>query len=277
MDSFWRTRILVAVVTPSFLLPGTPTKSRAQVQKQSDVKGVYERQANPEELAPKRGVERQAYLNRVPQWFAELAPAKGDSVRIRNDSNFDPTVNALKTYLNRPAQPNYDNFQTKFAQLEANGEGDWLALLFEVFKESRRDVQENQKYWLKRLEERNKINDALQEYMGQLNEQSRKLNEKVRGASGDDGKQKVRVEIRRFDTPAAAKSSAELGRSELNDLIKEVDAKAQRSRNETDKIKGFFDAWSEKASQVDQQLTSILRTMKDVRRIGVGGSDLGSS
>jgi hypothetical protein len=153
MDSFWRTRILVAVVTPSFLLPGTPTKSWAQVQKQSDVKSVYGRQANPEELAPRRSVERQAYLNRVPQWFAELAPAKGDSVRIRNDSNFDPTVNALKTSLNRPAQPNYDNFQTKFAQLEANGEGDWLALLFEVFKESRRDVQEDQKYWHKRLEE----------------------------------------------------------------------------------------------------------------------------
>lgn len=39
MDPFWRTRILVAVAMPSFLLPGTPTKSWAQVQKQSDVSG----------------------------------------------------------------------------------------------------------------------------------------------------------------------------------------------------------------------------------------------
>jgi len=31
-------------------------------------------------------------------------------------------------------------------QMEASG-GNWLAMLFDVFKESRRDVQENQKYW----------------------------------------------------------------------------------------------------------------------------------
>jgi hypothetical protein len=48
-------------------------------------------------------------------------------------------------------------------------------------------------------------------------------------------------------------------------------------RNEGDKIKGFFQGWQEKANQVDQQLTSILRIMKDLGRVGVGGSDLGAS
>ncbi len=43
------------------------------------------------------------------------------------------------------------------------------------------------------------------------------------------------------------------------------------------KIKGHFQAWTEKGNQVDQQLSAVLRTMKDIRRIGVGGSDLGSS
>jgi hypothetical protein len=50
-----------------------------------------------------------------------------------------------------------------------------------------------------------------------------------------------------------------------------------RARNEADKIKGHFQTWTEKGNQVDQQLSAVLRTMKDVRRIGVGGSDLGSS
>jgi len=274
MNSFSTTKVLVGGAILSLLVFGTSTVAWAQVQKRSEVK-------------------RQAYLKNVPQWSAEFAPTSRDSVQIRNDVNFDPAVDALKTYLNSTTQPNYDNFQNKFTELETGGNGDWLALLFEVFKESRRDVQENQKYWLKRLEERNKINDALQEYMRYLTGQTQKLNAKVRRASEDDESQrKVRVEIKDFDVGPQARAigrnenliaadsvnfSAELGRSDLNNLIKDVDTMATRSRNEADKIKGHFQAWSEKGNQVDQQLSAVLRTMKDVRRIGVGGSDLGSS
>jgi predicted ribosomally synthesized peptide with nif11-like leader len=50
-----------------------------------------------------------------------------------------------------------------------------------------------------------------------------------------------------------------------------------RARNERYKIKGFFQGWQEKANQVDQQLISVLRIMKDLGRVGVGGSDLGAS
>lgn len=42
-------------------------------------------------------------------------------------------------------------------------------------------------------------------------------------------------------------------------------------------FKAFFHGWQEKGNQIDQRLTLILRTMRDVRRIGVGGSDLGTS
>ncbi len=66
-------------------------------------------------------------------------------------------------------------------------------------------------------------------------------------------------------------------RTKINRLVTEADAMSERARNEADKIKGHFQAWTEKANQVDQQLSSILRTLKDIRRIGVGGSDLGAS
>ena len=46
---------------------------------------------------------------------------------------------------------------------------------------------------------------------------------------------------------------------------------------ESDRIKGYFAGWQEKANQVDQQLTAILRILKDLMRVGVGGSDLGAS
>ena len=69
----------------------------------------------------------------------------------------------------------------------------------------------------------------------------------------------------------------QLSSEKLQRAIRDVDTEQTRARNEADKIKGHFQAWQEKASQVDQQLSAVLRTMKDVRRIGVGGSDLGSS
>ena len=46
---------------------------------------------------------------------------------------------------------------------------------------------------------------------------------------------------------------------------------------EKSKIQGYFQGWQEKSNQKDQQLTSILRIMKDLGRVGVGGSDLGAS
>lgn len=42
-------------------------------------------------------------------------------------------------------------------------------------------------------------------------------------------------------------------------------------------IAAYFEGWQEKGNQVDQQLSSVLRTMKDLGRVGVGGSDLGAS
>jgi hypothetical protein len=60
----------------------------------------------------------------------------------------------------------------------------------------------------------------------------------------------------------------------------------REARSEADKFKklrelqlwtGYFQGWQEKTNQTDQQLTAVLRTMKDVSRIGAGGSDLGSA
>jgi len=282
------------VDTPPEAIDDSGRKAWAQVQKRSEVKEVHDRHLNLAELTPAGTVKRQAHLNDVPQLLAALALISRDSVRIRNDVNFDPSVDALKTYLNSSTQPNYDNFQGKFTELEAGGSGDWLAMLVEVFKESRRDTQENQKYFLKRLEERNKINDAIQEYLRDLEAAARKLHEKVRRANEDDKSQQyVLVETKDFDvgpqaqaigrngnlitSDAANSSKKQLGKCDLNNLIKDVDMMGTRSRNEADKIKGHFQAWTEKGNQVDQQLSAVLRTMKDVRRIGVGGSDLGAT
>ena len=48
-------------------------------------------------------------------------------------------------------------------------------------------------------------------------------------------------------------------------------------KGRSSKISGFFQGWQEKSNQVDQQLTSVLRIMRDLGRVGVSGSDLGAS
>lgn len=55
-----------------------------------------------------------------------------------------------------------------------------------------------------------------------------------------------------------------------------VDLSSERRRNESDKIKHFFQGMQAKANQIDQQLNSVLRIMKDLGRVGVGGSNLGA-
>jgi hypothetical protein len=55
-----------------------------------------------------------------------------------------------------------------------------------------------------------------------------------------------------------------------------VDLSSERRRNESDKIKHFFQGMQGKANQINQQFNSVLRIMKDLGRVGVGGSDLGA-
>ena len=215
-----------------------------------------------------------------------------NSADIQNDPAFDSSVEALNKLLKTGSEGDFKAFQNSFNEMDASG--DWLAMLFEVFKESKRDTLANQKYFLKRLEERNKINDAIQKYMRELVEDAQKLNKKVRGVSDSQkDKQTVRVIQKNFDvgpqaqatdehgnliTPSPTKTERKsLGREDLNNLIKDVDMMSTRARIESNKIKGFFQGWQEKANQVDQQLTSILRIFKDLGRVGVGGSDLGAS
>jgi glucose-6-phosphate isomerase len=80
-----------------------------------------------------------------------------------------------------------------------------------------------------------------------------------------------------------------MGRIKIQDIPKDQKISIEEMRKvlggssrlevqqEKDLVLGFFQGWNEKANQVDQQLTSILRTMKDLGRVGVGGSDLGAS
>ena len=50
-----------------------------------------------------------------------------------------------------------------------------------------------------------------------------------------------------------------------------------RRRSNPDMWPDVFQGWQEKANQVDQQLTAVLRIMKELVRVGFGGSDLGAS
>ena len=77
-----------------------------------------------------------------------------------------------------------DGFFVKIGALQSKfpESGDIMALLYYVFKESIHQQNEDKKYWLNKLADRNKINDAINEYMNELTDEARKMNEKVRKA-----------------------------------------------------------------------------------------------
>ena len=75
----------------------------------------------------------------------------------------------------------------------------------------------------------------------------------------------------------ATEQTETLDADAINEVIKELDALAQCNRNEADFIRAHFSNWDEKQNQLAQQLATVLRVLKDILRIGVGGSDLGDS
>ena len=123
--------------------------------------------------------------------------------KLRGADVFRETVSSLGRYLAEPTKANHQQLIVPLEALMVSGplgdtalrDGDWLTHLFLVFEESKRETLENQKYWLKRLEERNKINDAIQSYMKELVDAAQRLNEKVRSSDPDEDKDNLTVEV----------------------------------------------------------------------------------
>ena len=78
------------------------------------------------------------------------------------------------------------------------------------------------------------------------------------------------------DEITATEQTQTLDADALNEVIKELENLAECIRNEEQLMSIPFASWTEKQDQQAQQLSSVLRVMRDILRIGVGGVDLGS-
>jgi hypothetical protein len=77
---------------------------------------------------------------------------------------------------------------------------DIMELILIVMKEALVDQEIEQKYWLKKLKERNAINEALHDYMEELARASAELNKKVRSSSDDSSfLNRIDNALRRFE------------------------------------------------------------------------------
>lgn len=82
--------------------------------------------------------------------------------------------------------------------IASHGSSNILEVLFIVFKESVSETQENKKYFLEKLAQMNRMNEALSDYLDELADASRKLGGMERGTSGRPTRT-VSITVRTFD------------------------------------------------------------------------------
>jgi hypothetical protein len=183
----------------------------------------------------------------------------------------------------------------KFNGFTGASAGDVMAILFLAFRESIVEQNEVKRYLIKKLQEMNKIDEALADYLEYLSERSQELAESIRESDSEDAKITVELRCIGFETQLVEDISeidyldtycgcvmiqrvtGELSIDQLKHEIENVEKQMETARNKAEKIKSRFKALSEKVNQLNQQLTLVLRTMRDIGRIGLAGSDLGAS
>ncbi|MEZ4270287.1 MAG: hypothetical protein R3C68_02255 [Myxococcota bacterium] len=103
--------------------------------------------------------------------------------RIGKSVEFQNAVEAMKAALTNPSEKSNVEFFKRMQFLQtAQPHGNVMEVLFLIFRESIKQVNEDKKYFLKKLQDYNKMAEALSDYLSELVEHSRALGSAASGA-----------------------------------------------------------------------------------------------
>jgi len=128
------------------------------------------------------------------------SPALSPSSALVPSPEIDAAIMAGRRAV---AAPSNRALQAEFTDrldsvIASHGSSNILEVLFIVFKESVSETQENKKYFLEKLAQMNRMNEALSDYLDELADASRKLGGMERGTSGRPTRT-VWITVRTFD------------------------------------------------------------------------------
>lgn len=197
---------------------------------------------------------------------------KGTEATIRENGVLQTGTQKLESYIQNPTQEHLDGFLDYMKNIESQG-GNIMEVLFLCFKESIKETNEDKKYFLKKLQDFNVMGERLSEYLGELADVSRELNE---ASAGEKYPEMIMVTatVRTFDTSTLNKTgemvqtseeTCKLGAQSLNSEIKKVEATQETVRNKRQMASTAFQSFDQKSNQLYNLLSSVMKAMNEMR------------
>ena len=196
--------------------------------------------------------------------------------KIKDSPSFGQAVSGLTTYFQNPTQANLSGFADYMKQVETqNPHGNIMELLFLVFRESIEETNKDKEYFLTKLKMFNDMGEALSGYLSELVDVSRDLGAQAAGAKYPEMTLTAQpVSIRKFDLSTTATDGSlkelsverkRLDRAGLNDTIKEVESMQETVRNKRQMASTAFQNFDQKANQLYNLLSSVMKAMNEMR------------
>jgi len=196
--------------------------------------------------------------------------------QISGTQEFTAAVNQLTVTLANPSQSAINEFNQRMRALEtAQPHGNIMEVLFLVFRESIKETNEEKKYFLIKLQEFNKMAEALSEYLSDLVKVSRDLGARAAGAKYPEMVLTASpVNIKKFDLSTLgadgtlntlSTESKRLDRAGLNDTIKEVEAMQETVRNKRQMATTAFQNFDQKSNQLYNLMASVMKAFNEMR------------
>lgn len=212
------------------------------------------------------GIPSPYNANTTPQLAAQMSnsPQFAAAVQASNDMFANPNAGTQAEFVER--------MRGLLAQFP---HGNVMEVLFLVFRESIKQTNEDKKYFLKKLQDYNKMAEALSEYLSQLVEDSQRLSAAAAGQKYPE-KVTISINVSRFDLTTLDSSgnvrqmsgyptTKTVDRAGLNDTIKDVESMQESIRNKRQMASTAFQNFDQKANQLYTLMSSVLKVMNEMR------------
>ncbi len=197
--------------------------------------------------------------------------------KMINDSKFATSLALTRAYLTNPTLQNQQAAAAANSALAQQHPGaNPMEILYLVFRESIKDVNEDKRYFLKKLMDYNKMGEQLSKYLSTLVDASTRLSAAESGAE-EPARVMIGIEVRECDSATlnaagemvpTKNESASVNRYGLNDRIKYVETQQEDVRNRRQMATTAFQNFDQKSNQLMNMLSSLLKTMNEMRSIG---------
>jgi hypothetical protein len=150
-------------------------------------------------------------------------------------------------------------------------------LLFLVMREALQETNEDKKYKIQELKDLNTIGKALADYLKELHTNMQDLSEQIRKKDEDTDVQKIQtsrpVQFQDTDISTVGPSGEALtgntkrkhmNQGEMDNEIKKVEQDQETLRNTRQKVTTQFQSIDQKANQLMNMLSSVLKTKKEL-------------